>query len=158
MPAAIKRQNVSDAPTDTEAATPAETPAVTLGGDGESPLPEKQQRVGRPAAITPAATENDPWQMDRLMYLCIHNIDAFAEHELAVYPVGRNMEQLIPSWLAHSVSKLTDKELLTAQNNTATVRKEYFASQLVKPREDELLVDFLQYVKRINEGERRGAN
>ena len=127
-----------------------------LGGadDHHSDLPEKRQRVGRPAAITPAATENDPWQLGRLRCLCIHNIAAFAVHELAVCPVRRNMEQLIPSSLVDSVSTLTAAELRSAQENTATARKEYFASQLVKPQEGELLVDFLAHIKRTNEGER----
>ena len=125
----------------------------TLGIAHDAPA-GKRQRVGRPAAITPAATENDPWQLGRLRYLCIHNIAAFAVHELAVCPVRRNMEQLIPSSLVDSVSTLTAAELRSAQENTATARKEYFASQLVKPQEGELLVDFLAHIKRTNEGER----
>jgi len=160
---AVNRQKVSDAPTETEAATPAETPGVTHGGDEESSLPEKRQ---------PVASENDPWQLDRLKALCKSDIAAFALHELAIWSAnpslvggdGRqhavegafrrfNME-LRSSSLVDSLSTLTDAKRRSAQQNTATARKEFFASQLVQPQQDELLVDFLPYVRRINEGER----
>lgn len=139
---------------------------MTLGGDEESPLPEKQQRV-----VTPAATENDPWLLDRLRALCKSDIAAFAVHELAICSANpslvgdgprhaaegaftrRNME-LLSSSLVDSVSTLTDAKLRSAQQNTATAREEFFESQLVKPQKDELLFDFLAHVKRTNEGER----